>query len=694
MLDRGTIISGYRVDGTLGEGGMGIVYRATQLSLNRTVALKILAAELSADAAFRERFRREGLLQAAIDHEHIVTVYEAGDTEHGLFLAMRLIRGPTLKDMILGRELDPGRGLRILRQVASALDTAHEVGLTHRDIKPQNILIAARDHAYLADFGLTQAGGEASLTETGQFIGTIDYVAPEQIQGEPATARSDVYSLTGVLYECLTGAVPYPKPNEPAVLYAHISEPPPRPTERRSDLPPALDDVVARGMSKLPADRHASAGDLIAEALAAFGDGAAGVTLPGPIESAEEAGLHAPATEAAEAHSPAAPTAPAIAPAGDRTVARATKPAGSPAAATARAGAAPGGAAAATTPAEAAAAKAPARLGAPAAPTAAAPAAAPPAARRRALPGTLLALLVALAVGAALAGFLLGSGGGETEQEGEAFTSSASAGSLELSFPASWERVSEEPRVPGVKLIEPLVLAPAAPAKARLVAGQVAADGPALLSSGLLERLPGGASDGEPVRLGKLEALRYRGLEPRGLEGVLHLYAVPTTGGVATVACSAPAARAVAFLRECESVVTTLQLAGAEPYPLGPSAAYARRLRAALARLESARGAAGARLRRASTPDAQAEATDALAGAYDRSARAVAGIEVSPADRGVKLALAGALERIGDAYGRAAGAARTSDGEAYAAAGRAVRAGESALRRAMSRLERLGYKLP
>ncbi len=398
MLDKGTIISGYRVDGTLGEGGMGIVYRATQLSLNRTVALKILAAELSADKAFRERFRREGLLQAAIEHAHIVTVYEAGDSEHGLFLAMRLIRGPTLKDMVIARELNPMRGLGILRQVADALDTAHEVGLTHRDIKPQNILIGARDHAYLADFGLTQAGGDASLTETGQFIGTIDYVAPEQVQGEAATPRSDVYSLTGVLYECVTGAVPYPKPNEPAVLYAHISEPPPRPTERREDLPAALDEVVARGMAKQPSERYASAGELIADALAAFGDGATAVTPPGPIVSAAEAGVH----------EPAAPTVPGVAPAGARTAARAVHaPGGRAGATTAPAGAALAGAAAGTAAAGAAGPAA-------ASPGAAqAPPAAPPA--RRALRGPLLLLVIALAVGAAVVGFVAGGGGGEEE---------------------------------------------------------------------------------------------------------------------------------------------------------------------------------------------------------------------------------------------------------------------------------------
>jgi hypothetical protein len=678
LLDKGTIISGYRVDGTLGEGGMGIVYRATQLSLNRTVALKILAAELSADRAFRERFRREGLLQAAIDHEHIVTVYEAGESEHGLFLAMRLIRGPTLKDMVIARELNPMRGLGILRQVANALDTAHEVGLTHRDIKPQNILIGARDHAYLADFGLTQAGGDASLTETGQFIGTIDYVAPEQVQGEPATPRSDVYSLTGVLYECMTGTVPYPKPNEPAVLYAHISEPPPRPTERRGDLPGALDEVVARGMAKLPSDRYGSAGELVADALAAFGDGATAVTPPGPIQSAAEAGLHDPGKA----------TVPAVAPAGARTAARAVQPAPVHAGATtARAGAPLGGAAAATAPAGAAASATPAAHASPL------PAAPPAPAARRGLRGPLLALVVALGVAAAVAGFLAAGGGEEPAQEEEAFTSSASAGTVELSFPSTWERVSEEPQLPGVKLTEPIVLMPREFPRARLQAGQVAADGPELLSSGLLERLPDPPPEGEPVRLGDLEGLRYPRLQPRGLEGVMRLYAVPTTAGVATVACTAPGPQADAFLRDCEAVATTLQLTGAEPYPLGPNPAYARRLGRVFDRLDSVRVPGVAKMRRAGTPDAQAEAADALARAYIGASRAAADIEVSPADGAAHEALAAALQRIGFAYDRAAEAARASNGPGYSAAGRSVQAGERALRRALAELEQLGYSV-
>jgi serine/threonine protein kinase len=249
---------------------MAVVYRATQLSLNRVVALKVLPPELSDDLGFRTRFEREGQLQAGLDHEHIVPVYEAGRTDFGLFLAMRMIEGPTLKQLILTHQLDPRRSLRLLTQVAHALDAAHGEGLIHRDIKPQNILVGRGDHAYLADFGLIKAPDDVRLTGTGQFIGTIDYVAPEQIQGEPPTAASDCYALTGVMYECLTGEVPFPKPHEAATLHAHLIHPPPRVTDRKPDLPPALDDVIACGMAKDPATRPATAVALIEAAATAL----------------------------------------------------------------------------------------------------------------------------------------------------------------------------------------------------------------------------------------------------------------------------------------------------------------------------------------------------------------------------------------------------------------------------------------
>jgi serine/threonine protein kinase len=264
-------VAGYRIDGVLGEGAMSTVYRATQLSLNRVVALKLLATELSSDPGFRTRFQREGERQAALDHPHIVTVYEAGQIDEYLFLAMSLVAGPTLKELIREGDLDPRRSVRLLAQVAQALDEAHRAGLIHRDIKPQNILVGPDDHAYLADFGLLKAIDDADpLTRTGQFIGTIDYVAPEQVQGDPASAASDSYALAAVLYECLTGQVPFPRANQAATLHAHVMAPPPRVSEVRPDLPEALDEVIAYGMAKDPAARPAESSELMREATRAL----------------------------------------------------------------------------------------------------------------------------------------------------------------------------------------------------------------------------------------------------------------------------------------------------------------------------------------------------------------------------------------------------------------------------------------
>jgi serine/threonine-protein kinase len=270
-LATGTLIAGYRVEGVLGRGSWGVVYQATQLSLNRAVAVKVLSPEACQDDEFIERFRRESLLQGSLDHPHIVPVHEAGVSEHGPFIAMRMVPGPDLKDLILVGTLDPERTLRILFPVADALDVAHEAGLTHRDVKPHNILIGARDHAFLADFGSIRAAELAPLTGIGQFIGTIDYAAPEQIQGEAPQAGTDVYALTCVLFECLTGSVPFQLPTDAAVLYAHIARPAPLATERCADLPGEIDEVIARGMAKDPADRYPTATETIRSAARALG---------------------------------------------------------------------------------------------------------------------------------------------------------------------------------------------------------------------------------------------------------------------------------------------------------------------------------------------------------------------------------------------------------------------------------------
>ena len=237
MLERGTTIAGYRIDGVLGQGGMGTVYEATQLSLDRVVALKLLAAHLSDDVGFRERFRREGQVQARLEHPHIVTVYEAGETEHGLFIAMRLVRGPHLKNLIITRELDVGRTLKILTPVADALDEAHAIGLIHRDIKPQNVLVGGRDHAYLADFGLTKG---TTRDEPDQDRPLRRHARLHPARADQRRACRPPPATSTRWPACSTSASParcrIPSRSEAAVLYAHVADPPPRPTDQRPDL--------------------------------------------------------------------------------------------------------------------------------------------------------------------------------------------------------------------------------------------------------------------------------------------------------------------------------------------------------------------------------------------------------------------------------------------------------------------------
>jgi Protein kinase domain len=636
LLDPGTIVAGYRIDGVLGVGGMGVVYRSTQLSLNRVAALKVLASEFSDDPAFRERFRREGQLQAAIDHPHIVTVYEAGQTEHGLFLAMRVVKGPTLKDLIIARELEAGRALRVLTQVADALDAAHDVGLIHRDVKPQNILLDTRDNAYLADFGLTKAPGESGLTEEGQFVGTIDYVSPEQARGQPATNASDVYALAGVLCECLTGEVPFPRSAEAAVLFAHLTEPPPRLSEQRPDLPAALDDVVARGMAKDPGARPASATELMADAARAY-----------------------PAAAAASAATTTARTRP-----------RATSDATS------------GGRGAATAQAAvigAGATRAAVTRAAPAAPPARRPAVA--------LVGVGAVLLVLAVVG----GVLAGRSGSETSSP--SLSQSASAGSLLLSFPGGWERLAAAPKIPGITFSDPFALAPAGGKDGQLVAGTVDAAGPTLLPATLLARLDKTPAPNDPVRLGALQAYRYKALRPKGVNGTLTVYATPTTDGVATVACVVPPGTKSSFLTDCERVAATLRLAGAKPYSLGPSAAYADSLGRTTTRLNDASAPAARRLQGADTPDAQASAAADLAAAYRDASRRLARLSVSPVVQGANSQISAALAQIARGYDSAASAARDGDTGGYTAAGRTVSRGGAALGRAFDDLKALGYTL-
>src|SRR6266498_3055477 len=254
----GTELAGYRIESVIGRGGMGVVYVADHLRLKRKAALKVLAPELASDERFRERFVIESELAASLEHPNIVPIYDAGEADGLLYIAMRLIEGRDLKTLI-EREgsLDPDRTVSLISQVASALDAAHAKGLIHRDVKPANVLIGGTDHAYLTDFGLTKRPDQTTgLTKTGQFMGSLDYAAPEQFEGKPLDARTDVYSLGCVAYECLTGEVPFKADNQAALVYAHLLTAPPVPSAKRPELPPGLDVVVAKAMAKKPEDRY------------------------------------------------------------------------------------------------------------------------------------------------------------------------------------------------------------------------------------------------------------------------------------------------------------------------------------------------------------------------------------------------------------------------------------------------------
>ena len=263
----GSELFGYRLEALLGRGGMSVVYRAHDLALERKVALKLLAPELTGDEGFRSRFLRESRVAASLDHPNVIPIYEAGEADGLLCIAMRYVEGTDLK-ILLRREgaLGPERALSYCAQVAAALDAAHGRGLVHRDVKPSNVLITHDGHCYLADFGLTHdAADRSDLTRSGQFIGSVDYAAPEQIEGKPVDGSVDVYSLGCVLYECLTGSVPFPKQSELAVLWAHVNDPPPR-----LDSSPGLSAVVRRALAKRPAERYPTCGALVDAARAAL----------------------------------------------------------------------------------------------------------------------------------------------------------------------------------------------------------------------------------------------------------------------------------------------------------------------------------------------------------------------------------------------------------------------------------------
>ena len=261
-FEPGAEFAGHRIVAPLGRGGMGVVYHAVHLGLERDVALKVIAADRAVDPGFRERFRREARSAAALDHPGVITIYEAGVVEDLPYMTMRLVRGPDLgRQLRIGGPLAPEVAAGVVAMVADALETAHEAGLVHRDIKPANILLERRGRelrALLADFGLARlAEGSSALTTTGSWLGTVDYAAPETLQGDPATPAADIYALGAVLHAALTGRPPFARETAAAVIWAHAHDPPPRLAEVEHPSAAALDAVIARAMAKTPGERFA-----------------------------------------------------------------------------------------------------------------------------------------------------------------------------------------------------------------------------------------------------------------------------------------------------------------------------------------------------------------------------------------------------------------------------------------------------
>ncbi|MEA2150441.1 MAG: hypothetical protein QOD69_2271 [Solirubrobacteraceae bacterium] len=634
----GSVLGGYRIEALIGRGGMGVVYRAEDLRLGRKVALKLLAPELAANQGFRERFETESRLAAAIDHPHIIPLYEAGDAEGLVFIVMRFVDGIDLKALVeLEGPLPLARALTIAGQVGGALDAAHERGLVHRDVKPANVLVAtggggleASDHCYLTDFGLTKDTSQnLGLTGTGQFVGTIAYVAPEQINGAALSGATDQYALGCVLYECLTGRPPYARDDELHIMWAHLGDEPPPVTAHRPELPPALDGALARALAKEPEERYGSCAAMVAAVHATT---TAATVVARTVISSPPKAPAVPVGETRLSSQPAQPAPPPPAP--------------------------------------------------PAAPPP--PPAEPAPARGRA---GFAAVAAVAAIAAGIAGAVVGGSG--DQQADPAPTSVAATGGLSLRFPADWQTQPAPPEIPGLAFEDRIGLAPKGSAvREGLVAGRIPASGARLLPAALAPDNSAGARDA--VRLGNADALRYAGLHPAGFTGAVTVYVVLTDRGRTAIACysAAPTAR---FEARCSGLAASLEVTNGRAAALTPSAPYAKALSGLLAGVTRDRAAGRRGLAAATTQARQASAAGALARSYAATARKVRALPAPAAAADLNANIAAALDDIGKAYGRAAAAARGGGRGRYESARSAVRRAEQALRPALRALAGLGY---
>jgi serine/threonine protein kinase len=310
----GTPFGRYQLIELLGRGGMGEVWRAHDTAIDRTVALKMLLPHFAKDPDYEKRFRREARAAARLDDPHIVPIHDVGEIDGRLYVTMRLINGVDLQTLLNTGPLDARRAVYIVEQIASALHAAHQAGLVHRDVKPSNILLAHNDFAYLIDFGIARAAGDTALTSANTTIGTWAYMAPERFNTGQSDASSDIYALACVLYQCLTGELPFPGETLEQVAVSHMVMPPPTPSKDRTTIPAAMDGVIATGLAKQPTDRYPSAVEMAAAARQAITDPMSQVPAapsPAPLQSSPDlpVGPHPAPTQPwhSSSESPAAP---------------------------------------------------------------------------------------------------------------------------------------------------------------------------------------------------------------------------------------------------------------------------------------------------------------------------------------------------------------------------------------------------
>ncbi len=658
LLKPGDTIAGFTVEDLIGIGGMATVYRARQASLGRSVALKVLARQFTGDEVFRERFRREGMHAASLEHPNIVPVYDSGEQDGLLYLAMRLVEGPSLAELLTTQGLTADRTIEILRPIAGALDCAHAAGLIHRDVKPQNILITNQGHPYLADFGVAKSADAPGLTATGGFVGSINYAAPEQIKGLTLTAASDVYALTAVLYHCLSGDVPYPSESEAGVMHAHLHEPPPTlPVLEGADSD--FHTVFARGMAKDPGARYGHAGDLLNAAALCVS------RMP-------------------SARRKSVPAFPASSASGDAS----------------KAAAAPAVAAAALTEADQRRE-----------PAAAAPDPQPPSSRlrsrlpriRRPHAGGLVDRLpkpraggrirrpsgrLVAAVGAGLLGvatvasLVVALGGGGSRPAAK----TARGGAVELSYREPWRVVDAGAfgRRYGLRLRAPVALR--APGLA-LIAGRLAngAAVPGGLPAALSKNLAGHPMRGM-LRLGRIEALTYEGRSAGG-GATLTMYAVPTASGDIALLCRQDSGGAEGR-GSCTAEARTLRVVGLKPVPPGADPALATGLLEALH--GATRSLASSELAAASVAR-RARAAGRTAAAYLVAAHAVDRLPVEPRDRHAVSTLAASLRTQAGSLIDLKRAARARRYAAYADAAVSARKARRLLAAALATLRHMGF---